>query len=102
MTYFVDAISGRKGAGEDAVHLGKFAKLEDAVVVAERAVDNFLRTEFKVGMTGKMLFACYQERGLFPFIFLDDDQKTLNVRSFNHFQYALRRCAEICGAGSGA
>ena len=101
MTYFVDAISARRGADGIAIHLGQFENLEDAVLAAERAVSNFLVSEFKPSMTAKLLFARYQERGLCPFIFLDDDERTFNVRSFNHFQYALKRCAELCSETAG-
>jgi hypothetical protein len=101
MTYFVDAISARRGVEGIAIHLGQFEKLDDAVLAAQRAVSNFLASELKPGMTAKTLFACYQERGLCPFIFLDDDERTFNVRSFNHFQYALKRCAELCSETAG-
>jgi hypothetical protein len=101
VAYFVDAIPARQGVEGAAAHLGRLESLEEAVQATQRTVGNFLRTQFKVGMMEKMLFARYQERGLFPFIFLDDDQHTFNVRSFNHFPYALKRCAELCRPNAG-
>ena len=47
-------------------------------------------------MAAADLFSVYQKNGDVPFIFNDGD-KTINVGGFNHFKYAMRRCAEICG-----
>jgi hypothetical protein len=41
------------------------------------------------------LFARYQSVGEVPIIFRDDDDKTMNVGYFNHFEYALARCADL-------
>ena len=102
MVYFVDAIGAMREADGRAKHLGKFEKLDEAVLAAQEAIDKFLAGELRADMTAKVLFSVYEERGLFPFIFLDNDENTFNVRSFNHFQYALKRCGELCqGTGRG-
>ena len=45
------------------------------------------------------LFARYQNFGEMPVIFRHDDDKTMNVSYFNHFDYALARCDEMAIAG---
>ena len=51
---------------------------------------------FKAGMLPSELFSQYQERGEHPFIFRDSDM-TMNVRAFDHLQYASLRSTEVCG-----
>ena len=76
--------------------IGEYQTVAEAIAVAQRTVDAFLRREHKPGMDAKALFSHYQAHGEYPFIFRDDD-KTINVPGFNHAHYAMTRAAEICG-----
>ena len=92
-------VEGLKRTGKDGTvrHVGNYEKLEDAISAAKRVVDRFLLSEYSKGMESKVLFSVYQNIAEFPFIFRDDD-KTINVREFNHFQYAMAQCNELCGS----
>jgi hypothetical protein len=93
MTFFVEVI---KKESAEVLHIGEFDSLGEAVACAKRAIDAFLLREHVVGMTGDKLFAFYATNGEYPCIFKDGDT-TLNVPGFNHLQYSLARCEEICG-----
>ena len=80
--------------------VGEFSALEDAVAAARQVIDQFLVREFVPGMPPAKLFARYQSAGEVPIIFRDDDDKTLNVNYFNHFEYALARCADLAVPGN--
>ena len=90
-------VEGLKRTGKDGTvrHVGNYDKLEDAIAAAKRVVDRFLLSEYSKGTDSKVLFSVYQNIGEFPFIFHDDD-KTINVGEFNHFQYAMEQCVELC------
>ena len=66
----------------------------EAITVAQKTIDEFLRHEYKPGMNAKSLFSLYQAQGEYLFIFRDDD-KTINVPGFNHAPYAMTRAAEM-------
>ena len=97
MTFFVEGLSGHLEPKSQVRRIGECNTAAEAVAMAQKAVDAFLLREFKAGMEAKALFAIYQSRGEYPFIFRDDD-KTFNVRNFNHFHYALTRSGELCKA----
>jgi tRNA(Arg) A34 adenosine deaminase TadA len=93
MTFFVEVV---KKESAEVLHIGEFESLDEAVACAKRAIDTFLLREHQVGMTSDRLFTSYAERGEYPCIFRDGDT-TLNVPGFNHLQYSMDRCQEICG-----
>lgn len=96
MTYIVEVLGKNNQPGAEVRHIGNFKTLPIAIAAAKRIVDQFLKREFVPGTQASVLFAVYQNLGEVPFIFRDDD-KTFNVHGFNHLQYALERCNEICG-----
>ncbi len=95
MKYFVEGVT-RAGLGEARVdRIGEYDDIESAVVAARLSIDVFLRREFKDGMSAGALFIRYQSAGQVPFIF-NDSAATINVPGFNHFEYAMRRCEQLC------
>jgi hypothetical protein len=96
MTYFVEGLSLAPGSVNQVRRIGRYSQLHDAIVAAEGAISEFLATEYQPGMTARMLFHRYQSVGEVPYIFRDDGEITLNLPGFNHFRYALSKCAEIC------
>lgn len=100
MAYIVEIV-GRSEPDAEVRHIGKFDTLEEATVAARRATDEFLQDAYEVGLTPKELFARYVQTGVIPCIFLDHDANTFNQRTFNHYQYALQRCTELCGPTKG-
>jgi hypothetical protein len=95
MTFFVEGLTSLPDREQEVRHIGAYATLDEAVLAARRVIDEFLAIEFAPGMPPARLFARYQSHGEVPIIFRDDDDKTLNVGAFNHFEYALARCAEL-------
>ncbi len=95
MAYIVEGLSKHNQPSSQVRHIGNFKTLPIAIAASKRVIDQFLLREYTPGTTAKVLFAVYQNLGEFPYIFRDDD-KTFNVPGFNHFQYALERCHEIC------
>jgi hypothetical protein len=96
MTFIVEGVTKHDEPDPEVRRIGAYGTREEAIAVAKVTVDDFLRREHKAGMLPSELYSRYQEGGEHPFIFRDDD-KTINVRTFDHFQYAMLRCAEICG-----
>jgi hypothetical protein len=96
MTFFVEGLSDHQKVETQVRRIGEYASVEEAITVSKQMIDDFLQRTYRPGMLSKVLFLQYQERGEYPFIFRDDD-KTFNVPSFNHLNYAQTRCAEICG-----
>ncbi len=80
----------------DVIHAGEYDALDEAIACAKRAIDSFLLREHQDGMTSASLFSYYTSKGEYPCIFRDGDS-TLNVPGFNHLQYAMARCDEVCG-----
>ena len=96
MAFIVEGVSRQDEPDAAVRRIGEYETREEAISAAKGTVDDFLRREHRPGMLSSELFSLYQERGEHPFIFRDDD-KTVNVRAFDHSQYALLRCSEICG-----
>ena len=96
MTYFVEGVSKHREAEPEVRRVGEFATLEQAVVVAQQAIEQFLRGQFKRGMTAAHLYAIYEEQGEHMFIF-QDEAKTFNVPGFDHADYARTLAAKLCG-----
>ena len=96
MTFIVEGVTIANETNRQVRRLGEYKTLDEAVTAAKQLVNEFLLREFKPGILPSMLFANYQNFGEVPYIFSDEDDKTMNVSDFNHFQYALTRCSEIC------
>ena len=95
MFYCVEGLTRTAKTDGTVRHIGDYDKLEDAVAAAKSTVDKFLLREYTAGMSSRVLFSVYQNLGEFPFIFRGND-RTMNVPEFNHVQYAMTRCDEIC------
>ena len=95
MTYFVEGLTISLDVDRQVRRIGEYSTLEDAVSAAKLVIDEFLAREFAPGMSLARLFERYQSAGEVPIIFRDDDDKTMNVGHFNHFEYALARCADL-------
>jgi hypothetical protein len=100
MTFFVEGLTISLDTDRQVRRIGEYSALEDAVAAAKLVIDQFLAREFAPGMPPAQLFARYQSAGEVPIIFRDDDDKTLNVRYFNHFEYALGRCVDLAIEGA--
>ena len=96
MTYFVEGVSKHHEPQPQVRRLGEYETIVEAITVAQKAIEQFLRSEFKRGMDAKKLFSLYEERGEHMFIF-QDEAATLNVGGFDHADFAKTRAAEICG-----
>ena len=96
MTYFVEGVSKHGEAEPEVRRVGDFATLEEAVAVAQQAIEEFLRSQFKRGMIAKRLYSIYEEQGEHMFIF-QDEAKTFNVPGFDHADYARTLAAKLCG-----
>jgi len=99
MTFFVEGVTKSLEPHKQVRRIGECATVAAAIEVAQKTVDVFLQHQFSPGMDAKSLFALYQEKGEFPFIFRDDD-RTFNVPGFNHAQYAQLRAKELCNGKS--
>ena len=95
MTFYVEGLTSSREPDQQVCRIGEYASLEHAIAAAKQAINKFLARELKPDMLPSMLFSRYQDFGEVPFIFCDDDDKTVNVASFNHLQYALARCGEL-------
>lgn len=96
MTFFVEGLCKFREVENQLRRIGEYATLEEAVAASKRAIDEFLLSEFKAGMTAAELNAQYQEFGEVPCVFRDDGL-TMSIPGFNHWQYCNARCLEICG-----
>jgi hypothetical protein len=96
MTFVVEGVLRQDDPDSEVRRVGEYETREEAIAAAKGMVDDFLRREHKTGMLPSALFSLYQERGEHPFIFRDADM-TMNVRTFDHLQYAMLRSTEICG-----
>ena len=95
MDYFVGCLIKQHDGSSAVRHIGDFPSLEMAIKTAKVLVDSFLLSKHQPGMTAAYLFSVYKNGGEVPVIFNGDDH-TINVGSFNHFQYATLKCKEIC------
>ena len=96
MTYFVEGVSKHLEPEPQVRRIGEYQTVAEAVAAAQKLIEQFLREEFRRGMTAKRLYALYEERGEHMFIF-QDEAKTFNVSGFDHADYARTLAAEICG-----
>ena len=96
MTYFVEGVSKHHEPEPQVRRIGEYKTVAEAVAVAQKIIEEFLRAEFKRGMSAKKLYALYEERGEHTFIF-QDEARTFNVPGFDHEDYARALTAEICG-----
>jgi hypothetical protein len=96
MTYFVEGVSKHQEPEPEVRRIGQYESLAEAVAVAQKAIAQFLRREFKLGMSAKKLYALYEQQGEHMFIF-QDEAGTFNVPGFDHQDYARTLAAEICG-----
>lgn len=96
MTYFVEGVSKHLDPEPEVRRIGEYESLSEAVAVAQKAIAQFLRKEFKRGMSARKLYALYEEQGEHMFIF-QDEAGTFNVPGFDHADYARTLAAEICG-----
>jgi hypothetical protein len=96
MTFFVEGLSKFQEPEKQVRRIGEYLTVEEAVAASKRRIDEFLLRDYKAGMTAAELYAQYEGFGEVPCIFRDDNQ-TISVAGFNHWQYAKARCAEICG-----
>lgn len=95
MTYFVEGVSRHNQPQQQVRRVGEYETVEEAITVAKKAIEQFLRREFKRGMDAGKLFSLYEARGEHMFIF-QDKANTLNVPGFEHRTYAMSRAEEIC------
>ena len=95
MDYFVGRLTKDRNGSRAVRHVGSFQTLEAAIRAAQILIDDFLLSKHQPGMTATDLFSIYQGSGEVPVIFSDADF-TISVGPFNHFQYATRKCSEIC------
>ena len=93
MTFYVE---GLHAADDQVRRIGETESLDEAIAVAKRTIDEFLASEFKPGMPADELYCKYRNFGVVPCIFRDDGE-TMNIRGFDHLQYATARCIAICG-----
>jgi hypothetical protein len=96
MTYFVEGVSKHNEPEPEVRRIGEYKTVAEAVAVAQKTLEEFLRSEHKRGMTAKKLYSLYEERGEHTFIF-QDEARTFNVPGFDHSDYARMLAAEICG-----
>jgi len=96
MTYFVEGVSKHLEPQPEVRRIGEYETVAEAMAVAQKAIEEFLRGKFKRGMNARKLFSLYKEEGEHTFIF-QDEGSTFNVPGFDHAAYARTRAAEICG-----
>jgi hypothetical protein len=93
MTFLVEQVSLK---GDNVVRIGEAETLEHAITVAKGMIDKYLETHRQYYASADTLYTAYQESGIMPCIFRDDDE-TLNVRSFDHLQHASIQCLKLFG-----
>lgn len=95
MTYFVEGVSKHHEPEPQVRRIGEYKSAAQAIGVAQKTIEQFLRSEFKKGMDAKKLYSLYEERGEHTFVF-QDEARTFNVPGFDHEDYARTLAAEIC------
>ena len=68
----------------------EYSTAEEALNVCKRNVDSYLEEDYKPGMTGEDLLTRYKRFGEDPWV------QSEGVH-FSAWQYAEKRCKEICG-----
>jgi hypothetical protein len=105
MSFFVEGVTQVPDGKTRARRIGEYWTHDEAVAAARQIIDAFLYREYRLaagrGITAEKLLAHYRGAGEVPYILRDSETST-NVSSFNHLEYAARRCAEICGGDAGA
>jgi len=96
MTFYVEGVSKHDEPEPEVRRIGEYESLAEAIAVAQKAIEKFLRDAHRRGMTAKRLFTVYEEEGEHMFIF-QDEAGTFNVPSFDHTDYARTMAATICG-----
>jgi hypothetical protein len=81
---------------EERYTLGEYETLEEAIVVCKSVVDQFLKEEYKPGVTAEKLYKTYVAFGEDPFIRGVQAMRREDV-PFSAWTYARKRCREICG-----
>jgi hypothetical protein len=90
-TVFVDDNSHYQDESE-RYKLGEFETYGEALAAAKKLVDDFLNSAYRDGMSAKALLDSYKMYGEDPFIVPDRDDDR-----FSAWDYAGKRCEEICG-----
>ena len=96
MTYFVEGVRKHLEPEPEVRRIGEYKTVAEAVAVAQKIIEEFLRAEFRRGMAARKLYSLYEERGEHTFIF-QDEARTFNVPGFDHEDYARTLAAQICG-----
>jgi len=96
MTYFVEGVSKHLEPEPQVRRIGEYQTVAEAVEVAQKVIEQFLREGFRRGMSAKRLYALYEEQGEHTFVF-QDEARTFNVPGFDHADYARSLAAKICG-----
>lgn len=76
----------------ESYEAGSYGTAEEAIAAAKKIVDNFLLAEYRSRMKAAELFKQYTSFGDDPHIASSDGHSV----AFSAWQYAERRCAEIC------
>ena len=98
MKYQLSVLQRGASASSDVRQIGEYKSLEEAVAAAQQQVNALLAELYTAGMTAERLLEGYRAAGRTLYLFRDDEE-TMNAASFNHFQFAKSRSAEICAAG---
>ena len=101
MSFIVEGVSGEDEPDSKVRRIGAYETRDEAIAVAKLTVDEFLRREYRSRMLSSELFSRYQAQGEHPYVYRDEGA-TMTVRTFDHSQYAMLRCAEICGGEKSA
>ena len=91
-TVFVDDNFHYMDEGE-RYKLGDFDSADKAIAAAKKIVDGFLESNRKPGQSAEELLAAYKSFGEDPWISSDDPSC-----NFSAWDYAERRCQELCGS----
>ena len=98
MKYQLSVLQRGASASSDVRQIGEYRTLEEAVAAAQQQVNALLAELYTSGMVAEALLEGYRAAGRTLYLFRDDEE-TMNAGSFNHFQFAKVRSAEICAAG---
>ena len=69
---------------------GEYETFEAAIDACKKIVDQWLASSYKPGMSAEELCSAYKNFGLDPWISGPEN------KSFSAWEYAEKRCAEIC------
>jgi hypothetical protein len=91
VTYYVECVNTVAG---DVTRLGEVALLRDAVSLAKQFIDKYLALHQEYNASADSLYSTYVASGLHPVLFKDEGE-TMNVRTFDHLQYAAVQCVRL-------